>query len=93
MENESPETLETFTARLGSGPALKVHISDCHNGQIVTPVVLARRAGRERCKVVLSWFDASDRTYYEATEFTGTIIAAEKWIIKQGVRLDAQGIY
>lgn len=86
-------TIETLTALVADGQPLKIALSDIHNAQIVQPVVLARLAGRDRCKVVLSWHDHSDNTYSTPETFSGRIIGAEQWLIAHKVRLDAQGIY
>lgn len=86
-------TMEALLDMLGRGPRLDVALSQYHDGQIVTPAVLARRAGRGRARVVLSWWDASDRAYYGAECVEDTIASAERWLERRGVRLDAQGIY
>lgn len=76
------------------GPATRhVTLSKRHEGQIVTPVVCAWYAGSvkgggRRYVVLLSSYDASDRTYSEATEFAGDFWACTKWLESQGVHAD-----
>ena len=75
---------------------LNVAISNFHGGQIVEPVVTAAQAlghTKHGCTVTLKWFDRSDRTYSAPQTFTGTRDEAERWLLANGVHLDAQGIY
>lgn len=74
-------------------PDLKVAISNFHAGQIVYPVASVKAAGRDKVTVDIHWFDQSDRTMLRPATFTGRTQDAEKWVLSQGVRLDAQGIY
>ena len=73
--------------------AMRVAISRFHEGQMVRPSVQARRAGRGKVAVSLSWYDSTDRTYGNADSFTGDVCSAEDWLTSKGVHLDAQGIY
>jgi hypothetical protein len=71
---------------------MRVAISGYHDGQTVQPVVYIT-GNQHSCHVDLYWFDYGDRTRSETTSFTGTRLEAERWLTKQGVHLDAQGIY
>lgn len=72
---------------------LNVAISNFHNGQIVYPVVTAVRAGRDRVTVNLHWHDQSDGENMRPVNFTGKTLDAERFLMSEGVHLDAQGIY
>ena len=78
--------------------AASVAISNIHNGQICYPTVQAARIGGNRVHVTLVWIDQSQphgsagREYGQA-EFSGTVSDAERWLMGEGVHLDAQGIY
>ena len=74
-------------------PTVRVAISNYHAGQIVQPVINANVAGRGRVKVDIYWLDRSDMTHLRPATFTGSTIAAESFLIAQGVHLDAQGIH
>ena len=81
------------TAKTTSAPELKCAISNYHNGQIVYPVVTVAAAGRGHVTVDLYWYDSSDQTHLRPGSFRGPRADAERWLMDQGVRLDAQGIY
>ena len=74
-------------------PELKCAISGYHDGQIVYPVVSVTAAGRGRVEVQLYWYDSSDGQHLHPGSFHGPRPLAEHWLMDQGVRLDAQGIY
>lgn len=76
----------------------RVAISNYHNGQICYPTVDAEWQGRGHVIVRLVWIDQSEprsspKREYGQAGFTGTVKAAEAWLIEQGVKLDAQGIH
>ena len=74
-------------------PELKCAISGYHDGQIVQPVVAVTVAGRGHVEVTLYWHDSSDGEHLHPALFRGPRADAERWLMDQGVHLDAQGIY
>lgn len=75
---------------------LRVAISNWHNGQIVVPVVSAKRVRGSQygtVEVALYWLDRSDNEHLRPASFAGKTADAEKFLQSQGVHLDAQGIH
>jgi hypothetical protein len=69
---------------------IKVEVSKFHDGQIVTPVVSARRENNH-LRVSVYWYDASDQTHKHPASFerpADTVRArreADAWLREQGI--------
>lgn len=76
---------------------LQVAISRFHQGQIVTPTVTATVKGvgrKQAIHVDLYWLDRSDNTRIKpASCDCHTADEAERFLMAQGVHLDAQGVH
>jgi hypothetical protein len=69
---------------------IRVEVSKVHEGQIVTPVVSARRENNG-LRVSVYWYDASDQTHIRPAAFErgsdtrADRAAADAWLRAQGV--------
>ena len=86
MTTEQKITGEEMIEMLGDGPRVRVVVSRYHEGQIVSPSILARYAGRKNYRVVAGWYDASDQCTYLCGAVNGTRDECEAWLREQGFR-------